>query len=433
MASVKQQYPFLPAGATVCTVSQLTDQVRRTLEAGFDCVWVEGEISNLARPSSGHVYLTLKDAIASLRCVMYRGQAEQLPRGFRPRDGIEVVAFGRISVYPPRGEYQLLIDRMFPKGLGALELALQQLREKLAKLGYFDTTRKKPLPRFPRSICVIASATGAAVHDVLEILGQRWPAARVAVRPSRVQGDGAAEEIAATINQVNRWKALGRVQVDVIIIGRGGGSAEDLGAFNQESVAQAIYHSRIPIISAVGHEVDVTIADLVADVRASTPSHAAELATPDRIELLDLVRGLGERLHESTGRRFQFARRQLDELARRQPFMRPLDRVREPERKLDEWHDRLNGSARRRLENTQHSLQTIAARLDSLSPLNVLARGYSLTRAEHSPALLRSASDVKPGDRIVSVLQKGKITSRVESTEAGTPASPAPSSSLEPP
>ena len=226
----------------------------------------------------------------------------RLPAGFEPKDGLEVVASGRVSVYAPRGDYQFMVEKMYPKGLGAAELALRQLREKLFRLGYFDPRRKKPLPKFPRSICLIASATGAAVRDLLEILGRRWPASRVAVRPSRVQGEGAAEEIAAAIQQINQWKARRQVQVDVIIIGRGGGSVEDLGAFNQEIVAQAIFQSKIPIVSAIGHEVDVTLADLVADVRAATPSHAAELVVPDRSELLAQVGALGERLHDTARR-----------------------------------------------------------------------------------------------------------------------------------
>src|SRR5262249_17152949 len=337
----RMKYPFVPDGATVRTVSQVTEEVRKRLEQGFASLWVEGEISNLARPTSGHIYFTLKDASASLKAVLYRTQALRLPAGFEPRDGVEVVAFGKVSVYAPRGEYQFMVDRLFPKGVGAAEIALRQLKDKLFRAGYFDPKRKKPLPRYPQCVCLIASATGAAVRDLIEILGQRWPATRVVVRPSRVQGESAADEVAAAIAQVNRWKAQRHIPVDVIIIGRGGGSVEDLWAFNQEIVAQAIFQSRIPIVSAIGHEVDVTVADLVADVRASTPSHAAELVVPDRIEMLDQIRGVSDRLYAAVQRRCEQGRRRLDELAQRRAMRQPLGRLRDLERRLDEWGGRL--------------------------------------------------------------------------------------------
>ena len=411
------KYPFVPDGATVRTVSQVTDEVRKLLEQGFATVWVEGEISNLARPTSGHIYFTLKDANASLRAVLYRVQALRLPAGFEPRDGVEVVACGRVSVYAPRGEYQFMVDRLFPKGVGPAELALRQLKEKLFRAGYFDPKRKKPLPHYPRCVCLIASATGAAVRDLIEILGQRWPATRVVVRPSRVQGDGAGDEVAAAITQVNRWKAHRHIPVDVIIIGRGGGSVEDLGAFNQEVVAHAIYHSRIPVVSAIGHEIDVTVADLVADVRASTPSHAAELVVPDRIEMLDQVRGFSDRMYAAVQRRCELARRRLEELAKRRALRQPVDRLRDLERRLDECSGRLQRAMHVRGSRAKQVVESAAGRLETLSPLNVLARGYSLTRTETSPAFLRSAAQVQPGDRLVTVLQHGRVISRVELAE----------------
>lgn len=410
-------YPFVPDGATVRTVSEVTDEVRKLLEQGFAALWVEGEISNLARPSSGHIYFTLKDANASLKAVLFRPQALRLPAGFEPRDGMDVVAYGRVSVYAPKGDYQLIVDRLFPKGLGAAEIALRQLKEKLFRLGYFDPKRKKPLPRYPRCVCLISSATGAAVRDLIQILGQRWPATRVVVRPSRVQGDGAADEVAAAIAQVNRWRAQRHIPVDVIIIGRGGGSVEDLWAFNQEVVAQAIFQSKVPIVSAIGHEVDVTVADLVADVRASTPSHAAELVVPDRIEMLDLVRGVSDRMYAAVQRRCELGRRRLDELAKRRALRQPLDRLHDLERRLDEWGGRLHRAMQVRLSRAKHAAESVAGRLESLSPLNVLARGYSLTRTESSPTFLRSAAQVQPGDRLVTVVQHGRIVSRVETTE----------------
>ena len=409
------RYPFVPNGVAVHTVSQVTDEVRALLEKGFANVWVEGEISNLSRPTSGHVYLTLRDANASLKAVLYRAQALRLPAGLELHDGLEVVALGRVSVYAARGDYQFLIDRLFPKGIGAAELALRQLREKLFKLGYFDPHRKKHLPRFPRSLCLIASATGAAVRDMLEILRQRWPATTVAVRPSRVQGEGAAEEIAAAIEQVNRWKDRRQVRVDAIIIGRGGGSVEDLSAFNTEVVAKAIYCSKIPVISAIGHEVDTTLADLVADVRAATPSHAAELAVPDRFEVEEDMHNLRNRLREGMLRQIEALGGRLEDLAQRRVLRQPAERLRELERRLDDQGERLTRAAQLRLERARRGLEARAGKLESLSPLNVLARGYSLTRS--GAGLVRSPDQVHPGELLITTVQHGTIVSRVEAAQ----------------
>jgi exodeoxyribonuclease VII large subunit len=408
----ERKYPFVPDGVTVRTVSQVTDEVRALLEKGFATVWLEGEVTNVSRPTSGHVYLTLRDANAGLKSVLYRTQALRLPAGFELRDGVEVVAVGRVSVYAPKGDYQFLIDKMWPKGIGAAELALRQLREKLFKLGYFDPKRKRPLPRFPRSLCLIASATGAAVRDMIEILKQRWPATRVAVRPSRVQGDGAAEEIAAAIEQVNRWKDRRMVQVDAIIIGRGGGSVEDLSAFNHELVAKAIFLSKIPVISAIGHEVDTTLADLVADVRAATPSHAAELVVPHRLEILETVHDLRARMDEAMQRHLDLLGRRLNDLGRRRALRQPVDRLRELERRLDDQGERLKRAVKLRLERGKSDIEARAGKLESLSPLNVLARGYSLTRS--GAGLVRSSEQVRPGELIETRLQHGTIISRVE-------------------
>jgi exodeoxyribonuclease VII large subunit len=320
-------------------------------------------------------------------------------------------------VYAPRGGYQLIVEKMFPKGLGAAELALRELREKLFRLGYFDPNRKKPLPRFPRTICLVSSATGAAVCDMIEILGRRWPIARVVVQPTLVQGDSAAEQIARGIRDVNRWKERKLVQIDVIILGRGGGSAEDLAPFNTEVVAQAIFESRIPVVSAVGHEVDVTIADSVADVRASTPSHAAELTVPDRSDMMDCLRKAEARIHDSTRRQLQLARRRIDDLACRRGFQLPLERVHDLDRRLDELGQRMQRAANVDLASGKHAISALAARLEALSPLNVLARGYSLTRTEAKSVLVRSADQVQPGDRLITKVHRGQIVSRVESVE----------------
>jgi exodeoxyribonuclease VII large subunit len=410
-------YPFVPEGAQVQTVLQVTERVRALLEQGFGTVWVEGEIANLSRPTSGHMYFSLRGDGATLGAALFRNATFRLPAGFEPKDGIEVVACGRISVYAPRGGYQLIVEKMFPKGLGAAELALRELREKLFRLGYFDPNRKKPLPRFPRTICLVSSATGAAVCDMIEILGRRWPIARVVVQPTLVQGDSAAEQIAQGIRDVNRWKERKLAQIDVIILGRGGGSAEDLAPFNTEVVAQAIYESRIPVVSAVGHEVDVTIADSVADVRASTPSHAAELTVPDRSDMIELLRKAESRIHDSTRRSLVLAQRRIDDLACRRGFQLPLERVHDLDRRLDELGQRMQRAASVGFASNNQALSALAARLEALSPLNVLARGYSLTRAEAKAGLVRSAEQVQPGDRLITTVQRGHIISRVESVE----------------
>ncbi|HEV3142964.1 MAG TPA: exodeoxyribonuclease VII large subunit [Gemmataceae bacterium] len=398
---------------------QVTERVRALLEQGFGTVCVEGEIANLSRPASGHIYFSLRDADgqATLGAVLFRNATFRLPAGFEPRDGIEVVACGKISVYAPRGGYQLVVEKMFPKGLGLAELALRELREKLFRLGYFDVKRKKPLPRFPRTICLISSATSAAIRDMIEILGRRWPIARVVVQPTLVQGGGSAEQIAEGIRTVNRWKERKLVQIDVIILGRGGGSAEDLSAFNTETVAQAIFESRIPVVSAVGHEVDVTIADTVADVRASTPSHAAELTVPDRADILNHLQKTECRIHDSIRRQVLLVQRRLDELACRRGFQLPLERVHDLERGLDDIGQRIQRAAQVHLMRDQQSLAALAARLEALSPLNVLARGYSLTRNEAQRGLIRSADHVQPGDRIITTVHRGEIVSRVEAVE----------------
>lgn len=405
----------VPDNVEIVSVSELTERVRALLETGLNKVWVEGEISNLARPSSGHVYFTLKDDQATLRCVMYRHQVYRLPSGFEPKNGTEVIAFGRVSVYAPRGEYQLLVERMLPKGIGAAELALRQLREKLFNLGYFDVKRKKRLPSFPRSACLIASATGAAVRDMIELFSRRWPATRLYVRHSRVQGEGAAEEIAEAIHQVNQWHQAGYCPFDAIILGRGGGSKEDLAAFNTEVVAEAIYRSKIPVVSAVGHEIDITIADLVADVRASTPSHAVELVAPDRAEILKFLEGQRSRLFEAIRRAISDRRRRLDQFAQRSVMRRPLDRLRDLERRLDDWQERLNRAIRGTLQLRRKELDAVAQSLESLSPLRVLARGYSLTRRHDREEYLRSSDQVAVGDRLVTILHRGSVVSRVES------------------
>ena len=405
-----------PDPADVLTVTALTARIRAALEGEFGTVWVSGEVSNFVKAGSGHLYLSLKDEKATLRAAIYRGIAFRLR--FEPRDGMQVIARGRVSVYEPRGDYQLAIEEIQPKGIGALELALQQLRDRLQAKGYFDPRRKKPLPAFPRTIALITSPTGAAVRDMLELLARRWPVATVVVVPVRVQGDGAADEIAAAVRAVNRLRLEGTLRLDALIVGRGGGSLEDLWAFNEEAVADAIFASRIPVVSAVGHEIDVTISDLVADHRALTPSHAVTDLTPDRDALLIGLADLNDRLRARLSRRVEQARQRLDAIADRRVFRSPLDRVRDLEKRLDDLGDRLGRSAGGPIERARTRVAAVAGRLESLSPLNVLSRGYSLTRTPDG-GVVRDAATVRPGDPLVTRLARGEVVSRVEHVRPG--------------
>ncbi len=397
-----------PAGVKICTVSELTRRVKSLLEEGLGSVWVSGEVSNLARPNSGHLYFSLKDAQSQVKAVIWRSLSLRMK--FDLKDGQEVICRGQISVYEPRGDYQFLIEEIQPKGLGPLELALRQLREKLFVKGYFDPKRKKPLPRMPRRIALVTSPTGAAVRDMLEILGRRWPAGEVWVCGVAVQGDGAAADIAAMIRRLNQLRPC----VDVMIVGRGGGTLEDLWPFNEEVVAHAIFESRIPVVSAVGHELDLTISDLVADLRALTPSDGAARVVPSREELLELVVGIETRLKELLLNRLHLARQKCQALAERRVFRQPLERIHDAEHRVDDLGQRLHRAIERRVELGRQKVEAVAGQLDSLSPLNVLARGYSLTRGEKDRQLLRDASEVEVGDRIVTRLHKGRIVSKVE-------------------
>jgi exodeoxyribonuclease VII large subunit len=406
--------PFPPPGVKVLTIGELTRALKGVLEENYATVWVEGEVSNLSRPSSyGHQYLTLKDDEAPLKAVLYRAIA--LRMRFDLRDGMRVIARGRLTLYMPRGEYQLLIEEIQPKGIGPLELAFRQLKEKLSLKGYFEPKRKRKPPRIPRRIVLVTSPSGSAVRDMLEILSRRWPTAEVWICPVHVQGEGAAAEVAEAIRALNRLAWAG-TSIDVLIVGRGGGSLEDLWTFNEECVAQAIFDSRIPVVTGIGHEDDLTIADMVADLRALTPSEAAEKAVPDRAAVLDWLAGLETRFRTDLRRRLDVAQSRLDELARRSCFRRPLERIRLEERQLDDWNERLQRAVRRRVEQLHEQIKTRAEKLESLSPLNVLARGYSLTRKEGEALMLHDSQQLRPGERIVTRLQHGQIVSRVEET-----------------
>jgi exodeoxyribonuclease VII large subunit len=403
------------------SVSALTAQLKGLLERSFPSVWVAGEVSNFTRATSGHWYFTLKDATSQIRAVMFRGF--NLRMKFDPRDGLEVLARGRIAVYEPRGEYQLIVEEIQPKGIGAAELALRQLKEKLLAKGYFDPRRKRPLPRFPKRVGLIASASGAAVRDMVELFAQRWPLTELVIRPSRVQGDGAALEVAAALKLLNHFHTTRELPLDAIVVGRGGGSTEDLWAFNEEAVADAIYHSVVPVVSAVGHEIDVSVADLVADYRAETPSAAVVALTPDRREMTAGLLELRTRLYEAVERRVDLARERVEQLATRPALGRPLKRVRELEQRLDDTAQRLERAANQQVIQAGAKLAALAARLETLSPLNVLTRGYSLTQTADGK-LVRAAEDVKPGDVLVTRVAAGEIVSRVETSEDPTPTPP---------
>lgn len=400
-------FPLFPDEPKLCTVSELTLQIKDLVEEGFRSVWVCGEIGSVSRPSSGHLYLTLKDKQAQIRAVLWRLKAQR----FRHlvREGHEVIVRGSLNVYPPRGDYQLVIEDLQPRGEGTQDLALRKLKEKLARLGFFAPERKRPLPAFPKHVALVTSPSGAAIRDMLEILSRRWPPARVWVCPVRVQGDDAPREIAWAIDLVNRL-----AHMDVLILGRGGGSAEDLAAFNDEGVARAIFASRVPVVSAVGHEIDVTIADLVADRRALTPSEAAELVTPDGEQILQGLLACRQRMQRLLERRLDLARQRLHDLLGRRALARPLEPVRVREERLDDLEGRLNRAIRQQWTRARQKLDASAARLGALSPLNVLARGYSLTQREQDHLVLRESGQVQPGDRIVTILAKGVIASRVE-------------------
>ncbi len=392
------------------TVSELTALIKENLEAAFPDVYVAGEVSQFTRASSGHVYLTLKDEGAVLRAVMWRGTAQKLR--FALEEGLEVIARGSIDVYAPRGSYQLIVSWMEPRGLGALQLAFRQLRERLEKEGLFATEQKKPLPPFPRRIAVVTSPTGAAVRDVINVVRRRCPSVEVYVYPTRVQGEGAASEVAAAIERLNQ--AL--PQLDLMIVGRGGGSLEDLWAFNEEIVARAIFRSRIPVISAVGHEVDFSISDFVADVRAATPTEAAELAVPDRQELAGRLRHLRRRLALVLHSTITRARQRLSATVSRYAFRHPEVAILDRAQRADDMLERAKSACSTRLRLLRETLVGTGRRLEALSPLKVLQRGYSVTFGPDG-SLLRSVDGLRPGDTMTTRVHRGRISSEVLTVE----------------
>jgi len=434
----------------VYTVSELTASIKATLEEGFPMMWVEGEISNLRTPSSGHAYFTLKDEGAQISAVLFRGRGRRVR--FDLEDGMQVLAFGGLDVYAARGQYQLVIEMMEPKGLGALQLAFEQLRRRLAAEGLFDDGRKRPLPAFPRVIGIVTSPTGAAIRDMLNIIDRRFADLRILITPVRVQGDEAPGEIVAALERLQEM-----VELDVVIVGRGGGSIEDLWAFNDERVARAIAACRVPVISAVGHETDVTIADFVADLRAPTPSGAAELVVREKLAVIELLADLYTRLKQAIVADVGARRERVEFLQRRRVLTDPARALRDLHRRLDELQGRLRLGLRTGQQQVAHRvalatsalrsrnpLGRIAAarallsqqrgrlaaaaghhvktsrarfaeavgRLESLSPLGVLSRGYSVTRRP-AGEVVRSAAQLVVGDPLEVLLHQGALGVRV--------------------
>ncbi len=427
------------------SVSEVTRLIRESLEDQFREIWVEGEISNLRAPTSGHLYFTLKDAQSQLRGVLFRSGAMRLR--FALQEGLSVVARGRISVYEPRGEYQLIVDALEPKGIGSLQLAFEQLKERLSQEGLFDEARKRPLPEFPKTVGVVTSITGAAIRDIVAVLRRRCPVVNILIAPVPVQGDGAGEQIAAAIQALNELP-----QVEVLIVGRGGGASEDLWAFNDEAVVRAIARSRVPVVSAVGHEIDITLADFAADYRAPTPSAAAEAVVPVLDEILARLGELEGRLLRLMDTGLQIHRHRLDRSIGGLGEIRY--RVHAQAQHLDDLHDRLTRKLSERLTALQrgvvehrHALltqgpdnriraslvlipqlskrleqearrgivarrQSVAARvaaLDALSPLAILARGFSILRTVPDGNMVRKSSDVVVGQTVQARLGEGQL------------------------
>ena len=370
-------------------------------------VAVRGELSNYKIYPSGHHYFTLKDAEGALRCVMFKGAAMKLR--FRPENGMKVIVQGRITVFPRDGAYQLYCNTMLPEGTGDLAVAFEQLKEKLQQEGLFEQDHKKPLPAYPERIALITSSAGAAVHDMIRILRRRYPVAKVVLLPVRVQGVEAPPEIAGAIRYANRWKVA-----DLIITGRGGGSIEDLWAFNDERVARAIYASEIPVISAVGHEPDVTIADYVADVRASTPSNAAELAVPDKAELLRRLYNIKNKMEQGQSDYLGALRKQVIELAEKRVMKDQLAYVQDRRMELLHVQQRLGDLSEIALSQKQQSFSVLAAALDAMSPLKVLGRGYAIVQKENGE-IIKGYQDIAKGDQVLITLGEGGFTATVDS------------------
>ncbi|MBF0121664.1 MAG: exodeoxyribonuclease VII large subunit [Desulfobacterales bacterium] len=382
----------------IFTVSELTLRIKNLLEENFPLIWVTGEINNFSIPSSGHFYFTLKDEKSQISSVMFKQQARNIK--FIPENGMAVTGVGRISLYEPRGSYQLIFEYLEPKGIGALHVAFEQLKEKLSKEGLFDQKFKKPIPYLPRKITVITSPTGAVIHDIIKIIGRRYKNVHIEIIPVKVQGNEAEKEIVCAIKLLNK---IG--DSDVAILARGGGSFEDLSPFNSESVAREIFSSKVPIISAIGHEVDFTIADFVSDLRAPTPSAAAELVVPVKDELKKRTTDLSFYLKNSFYKNIDRLKIRIDELSKR--LVNPKKRLEDFKLKLDDLTIRLNKSIYR-------IIKELTTRLYALNPMAILERGYSITKTIPEDMILKDSKDVALGSKISVSLLKGSLICTVE-------------------
>ena len=398
-----------PPEPTVYTVAEITRRLKRLIEGAYGDLAVNGEISNFRRAPSGHLYFTLKDADAQLSAVMFRGEAQRLTAPVE--EGLSVVATGRLSVYAPRGNYQIIVRTIEIKGAGALEAAFRALVDKLAKEGLFDPERKRPIPEFPRRIGIVTSPSSAAVIDMLRVFARRFPNVHVTLFPVSVQGAAAKSEIVAAIEHANGFE-----DIDVLIVGRGGGSLEDLWAFNEEIVARAIVASRIPVVSGVGHEVDVTIADLAADLRAATPTAAAELVVPREADLAERLTRLRDRLGTALAHRVAFAQARLDGLARAVRAETLLREMETHEQRIDDLFTIAKGALRSGHALADRRLEGLKGKLESLDPLAVLARGYSVTTDADTGAILRDAGALSEGQRMRTRLARGSVLSSVSQT-----------------
>lgn len=384
----------------------MTHSVKQNLEEAFPAIWVEGEISNFKLYPSGHRYFSLKDEEALLRCTIWRGAGQYL--NFEPEDGMKVHAFGNLTVYEKRGDYQLNVLKLLPVGRGALEIAFQRLKERLFKEGLFDEAHKKPIPEFPEKIGIVTSPTGAAIQDMIKILQRRFPPVHLFLYPAHVQGEEAKEEIADGIRAFNEWG-----EVNVIIIGRGGGSLEDLWAFNEEEVARAIYASRVPVVSAVGHEIDYTIADFVADMRAPTPSAAAEMVVPDKVELEGTLASIKTRIAGLFAHQLAQSKSRLDAVLGSYGLRKPADLVTQKSQFVDDLLRRSQLAAENRLERLNLGLTSAASRLASLSPKSVLARGYSIVRRAADNEVVREYKQVEAGDGVTLIFSAGGAVAEI--------------------
>lgn len=393
---------------TIYTISELNQMVRSLLEDAFPPLWVEGEISNFSCPSSGHWYFSLKDADAQIRCAMFQGKNRTL--GFKPTNGSQVLVRGKISLYEPRGDFQLIADFMEEAGDGALRREFEILKAKLAAAGLFNPEHKKPLPTFPKTIGVVTSPSGAAIRDIISVLKRRFPSIPIIIYPTAVQGANAAPQIVAAIETANT-----RAECDVLIIGRGGGSLEDLWPFNEEIVARAIYASTIPTVSAVGHEIDFTIADLVADQRAATPSAAAELVSPDQAEYIQRLAKLAGRLQHYIQHRLIYTQQLLTNLHKR--LKHPGQRIQAQFQRVDELEQRLQRGLYALLNTKRHQLVNITRALEAVSPLATLARGYAIASITNTGHVIRNANEVEIGDNITTQLHQGKLLCVVKEIE----------------